>query len=302
MCTANKFFVSNIALQLVIAITAVLFAVRFKQNKAAELRKDTVIVQITFTLLGLGLSHFMLTIDRIITVTMRSRYSFVISVKQTWMMIGLSWLIPTAIAIVSAGIVTTGKSSNKVSYGLATLTAASGLTISIALMLLNGYLMKKIRAVDSEPCNATRRLRRMTVLSDSDAAKEDDGISEARICIAMAVAYIVLMFPQILFAFGKLLKTRGLLDMWFMQLASTLMLCSGVVDASLYIYTDAALRKEFMAKIRRIRRRITKNDDDDDETHTMSSQELRLRSKENIHMKAKEKTLPDDILKKDIEI
>eukprot|EP00794_Sanderia_malayensis_P003218 gene3218-3695_t len=322
--TANKFFVSNVGFQLVTALTAIVFAARFQENKAAELRKDTVIVQITFTLLGLGMTHFMLTIDRIVTITMRARYSLVLSATQTKLMVAISWVIPTMVAIVSAAIVTIGKPSNQVSYGLAILTVLSGLTSCVVLVGLNVFLFKKMHAGNNngDVRRSTRRTKLMTIVADPEMLREDSSVSESRICIAMAGLYVLLMFPQILFAFGKLSKTRGLLDMWYMQLASTLMLCSGVVDASLYVYMDKILRKDFRAKLRQLKNKLSTtnagNDDKDgkdDDNDYDYGYESRTLTPRGVHkesriimdngagkdsMKGNETMLPQDILKNEI--
>lgn len=243
---SNPFFISIIFFQLVTALCAINFAARFVENDAEDLRKDTVIVQITFTLIGLGLHHFMLAIDRIILLKNQERYPLIMEGKLTWIMIALSWFIPSLIAIVSSCFASDGDPTSQVSYALAIITIASGLTLFISLFGLNALILKRVQAMGNRPLTSTRRLRRSVVRSSVD-------LLPCRISTAMAVAYVTLLFPQILFAFGKLLKTRGLLDMWFMQLASTIMLCSGIVHAALYIYMNKNIRVEFSRAMKKIR-------------------------------------------------
>ena len=297
--SSNRFFTSIVAFQLVTALTAIVFAVRFQTNKAEEVRKDTVIVQITFTLLGLGLSHFMLTIDRLVSLNMQSQHSLVIGNKQSWFMVGLSWVIPTLVAVVSALIVTTGEPSSQVSYALATLTAASGLASSFGLLGLNAFLLNKLNTASSPAYTTTRRHRNVTVFNEGKQR-----VFTSRICIAMAFSNVLLMSPLILFAFGKLLRTRGLLDMWYMQLASTLMLCSGVVDACLYVYMNKPMRKCLQEKIRRLcGKDKAERDEEMLAMYTKSpSKGSSSDSKEYLDAKNKELMLAQDFLKKDIEI
>ena len=243
---SNSFFVSIVFFQLVTALCAINFAVRFVENDAEDLRKDTVIVQITFTLIGLGLHHFMLAVDRIVLLKNEERYSSVMQGKLTWIMIALSWLIPSLIAITSSCFASDGEPTSQVSYALAIITISAGVTLILSLLGLNAFIFKEMKATQSQPLKSTRRLRKTIVRNNIE-------ILPCRISVAMALAYVALLFPQILFAFGKLLKTRGLLDMWFMQLSSTIMLCSGIVDASLYIYMNKNLRKDYCDVVRRLR-------------------------------------------------
>ena len=243
---SNSFFVSVIFFQFVTSVCGINFAVRFVENNAEDLRKDTVIVQITFTLIGLGLHHFMLAIDRIVFLKTQERYSTVMEGKLTWLMISLSWLIPSLIAITSALFATNGDPNSQVSYALAIITITSGLTLMLTLFGFNAFIFNEMNTRESRPYESTRRRRRTVVNSDISSL-----LLPCRISVVMALAYIVLLFPQVLFAFGKLLKTRGLLDMWYMQLSSTIMLCTGITDASLYIYMNKHLRAEFKNILRR---------------------------------------------------
>jgi len=253
---SNSFFVSVIFFQFVTAVCGINFAVRFVENNAEDLRKDTVIVQITFTLIGLGLHHFMLAIDRIVFLNNQKSYSKIMEGRLTWIMIAISWLIPAMIAITSSLFATDGDPSSQVSYALAIITIASGLTLMATLLCLMVFIFKEMKMKENQPIESTRR-RRRTIVND----KITSALLPCRTSIVMALVYVVLLFPQVLFAFGKLLKTRGLLDMWYMQLASTIMLCTGISDASLYIYMNSKLREEFKRTIRRLRRKNREEDE-----------------------------------------
>lgn len=290
---SNLFFISIIAFHLVTALCGINFAVQFKENNADSHRKDTVIVQITFTLLGLGLSHFMLTVDRIMSVLMQERYPLVMGEKQIWLMIALSWFIPTVTAISSAAIATNGQPASQVSYALAILTVASGLTAIIALIGLHGYLIKLNNKRQDQPYQSTRRLRRAIMQGKANALP-------SRICMAMAISYTVLMFPQILFALGKLSKARGLLDVWYIQLSSTLMLCSGIVDAALYVYMNKELRNCIREKFVGIFRNKERSREKD-----MMALDLTMKDidgKSDIDHNAIDTLLLKNTLKKDTEI
>ena len=256
---SSPFFISVIMFQLVTAVCALNFAVKFVENNAENLRRDTVIVQITFTLIGLGLHHFMLAVDRIVFLKNQEKYSTIMEGRLTWIMICLSWFIPSLIAITSSCFASDGDPTSQVSYALAIITIASGLTLTLSLLGFNAVLFSEMKVKQKQPLESARRLRRSVTRGIANL------YLPCRISIAMAIAYVVLLFPQILFAFGKLLKTRGLLDMWYMQLSSTIMLCSGIVDASLYSYMNKMLREEFMTTVRRLRGKKEQESDIDAE-------------------------------------
>ena len=269
---SNSFFVSVMLFQFVTAVCGINFAARFVENNAEDLRKDTVIVQITFTLIGLGLHHFMLAIDRIIFLKTQERYSTIMEGKLTWLMLGLSWVIPSLIAITSSLFATDGDPSSQVSYALAIITIASGLTLMLSLLCFNALIFKEMKTKENRPLGSTRRRRRLVAHSDMRSL-----LLPCRTSIAMALGYIILLFPQVLFAFGKLLKTRGLLDMWYMQLSSTFMLCTGITDASLYIYMNAKLRQEFKRALRRLRGKSAAGGDPQEEKlKEISGEEVKM--------------------------
>ena len=237
---SEKLYISIVLFQFTTGLGGIVLATKFDKGSAGQLRDDTIIVQVTFSLIGLALNEIMITVDRIIALTLPNRYPMVIGRKQIWIMLIITWVIPVLIAIFSTTVITTGKPSRSVSHGLAVLAAASGLTAFLALTVLNAYLFKQIRQYAG--------CERLRVLTDGD-------IKGAQLCVGITASYIALWFPQLFYIIGRLVRIRGVRNLWYVQLVNTLVLCNGIVDACLYILLRRDLRRGFRELFRFLQRR-----------------------------------------------